>query len=783
MSALVLVALVLGIAVNIAVFSVVNSVLLRPVQISDPDRVAFVFDKSQGSSFVQVSYPEYQDWKTQAHSFLNLAAYQPFLFNLKADSGPEAVSGYRITASAFDTFGIAPFIGRGFLPSDEYSRATPVVVISNGLWKRRFGADPAIVGKTISLQSQPYLVVGVFPPTDFPLISDVWVNLGPFLNETMMNRETRRFFVAGRMAPFAGVAQAQREMDVIAARLAAQYPASNKDMGVSVTSLTDLFTANVRRPLSLIAVASGLVLLLALVNVLSVFIANTIERRKELSVRLALGATPSTILRQLFVQSLLFAALGASLSLLVAKAAVTYLIQKFPLAVVRFEETNLDHKVLWFTVWLVIGSTVLSSVLPGLYMAQLNINSELKDERLWTPLFRYRAMGHGALVVFEVALAVGLSLVSGLLIKSFHEVEKVDMGFNPHHILSFEIWLPEAQYKDDASKAAFYQRSVDNLRTISGVQSASAGYTLPAATGTHGINLQVDSQSPFAEQRPFVDSNSVMPGFLGTMQIPIRQGRDFTEADNAGALPVAIVDEVLAARLWPHQSAIGKRLRLADISDNRPPWREVVGIVGQVKYFGPERGIDRLQVYEPVSQHPPPFVSFIMRTAESSESLRAPVEKAIHDLAPDLPLQYFQTLDEFVDKKESRRKISVLLLSGFAVVGILLGLIGIYGVVSNSVVRRRREIAIRMALGATARNAIFVITKQVLLATAAGIAIGLVVVFCLKGILSAFLFGVKALDLQVFSASAISIAVLALIACLVPAARILRLTPQSVLRE
>lgn len=623
----------------------------------------------------------------------------------------------------------------------------------------------------------------MFPPTDFSTIQDAWVDIGPFLDDNLMNRETRWFYVAGRLAPFSDVAQAQKEMDVIAARLAAQYPKSNKDFGVAVAGLTDLLTANVRRPLWLIVVASNLILLLALVNILSIFLANALDRRKELSVRLALGASRSVIVRQLCVQSSIMALVATGLGLLLAKGALTYVVQKFPLAIARFRQTNLDHRVFWFTITLAIISALLSIILPGMYLTRLNINSELRDERRWIPAFRYRALGSSVLIVFEVALAMGLSLVSGLLIKSFYEVEKVDMGFNPHHILSFEIWLLEAQYGNEASKAAFYQRALNNLKIIPRVQSASAGYTLPAATGTHTINLQVDSLSPQSSEHPFVDANSVMPGFLTTMQVPLLQGRDFTDADRPDAPPVAIVDEVLAARMWPGQSAIGKRLRLADITDNRPPWREIVGVVRQIRNVGPEGPIERMQVYEPAQQNPPPFICFIMRTSASMESLRAPIEKAIHDLAPDLPLQYFQTLDEFVAKQEGGRRISLLLLSGFAAIGIVLGLIGIYAVVSNSVVRRRREMAIRMALGATTTNAMFVAARGVLVAAIVGIGAGLVVVFCLKGILSAFLFGVKSLDLEVYLLSVISIGLLALVAGLAPAARLLWLTPQSILRE
>jgi putative ABC transport system permease protein len=783
MSFLVLAALALGIGVNSAMFSVLNAVLLRPVSLSDPERVVFIFAKSQQSAFVSLSYPEYQDWKAQSRSFQDMAAYESFPFNLRGNGPPEQLQGLRVTASVFETFGIYPDMGRGFVASDERPEAAPVAVISHGLWQRRFGGDPSILGKIMVLDAQPYTIVGVLPPNDLGFIRDVWVEVGPFLDQHLMNRETRHFYVAARLAPSANMSQAQKEMETIAARLAAQYPKSNKDMGVNVTSMIDFFTASERKPLWLIVVASSLVLLLACVNVVTVFIASAIERRKELSVRLALGAARFVILRQLFVQSLIFAVVGASLGLIIARAGLAYLIQRFPFALFRFTETTIDRSVCWFTVCLALGSTLLSSALPSLYTTRLNINSELKGEKIWTPLSKYRATGQGALIVFEVTLAVGLSLVSGLLIKSFYELEKVDMGFDPHHLLSFQVWLPEAEYKDDSSKVVFYRRAVENLRAIPGVQSASVSYTVPGVTGTHFINLQVDSQSPLSAERPFVDSNSILPGFLRNMKIPILQGRDFTDADADGSPPVAIVDEALAARMWPGQPAVGKRLRLADITDNRPPWREIVGVVRQVKYFGPEKGVDRFQVYEPLYQHPLAFTCFVINTTEPLEILRSPVEKAIHQLAPDLPLHDFQTVDDSLDQKVSRRKVALLLMSSFAAIGIVLGMIGIYGVVSNAVVGRRREIAIRMALGASVRSSIVLVTKLGLLAALVGIASGTLLVICLTNVLSAFLFGVKTFDPGIYLLSAIAIIVLALIASLVPAAALLRLNPQDVLRD
>ncbi|HLJ25681.1 MAG TPA: ABC transporter permease [Candidatus Angelobacter sp.] len=784
MSLLVLAALVLGIGVNSAVFSVVNSVLLRPVPLSDAERLAFIFTKSQKSSLTSLSYPEYRDWKAQSRSFQDMTAFKYLPFNLKGNGPPEHLIGLGVTASYFKIVGISLALGRDFTSDDERPGAARVAVLSYGLWQRRFGGDPAILGKTMVLDSQIYSIVGVLSPIEFPLLRwDVWVGIGPFLDEHMMNRETRHFLVIGRLAPSADRAQAQKEMEIIAARLAAQYPQSNKDITVTVEDMVDTYTSDGRKPLWLIGMASSLILLLACVNVVTVFTASAIERRKELSIRLALGAARSVVLRQLFIQSLMFAVVGASLGLVVAKAGLVYLIHRFPYAVFRFKETSMDHTVVWFTVCMALGATLLSSILPGWYAAKLNINSELKGEWSWTPLSRYRAVGQGALIAFEVALAAGLVLVSGLLIKSFYELQKVDLGFNPHRMLTFEVSLPEAEYKDEAAKSAFYRQALQNLRAIPGVESASASYTLPLATGTHFINLQVDSHSPLAGERPFVDSTSVLPGFLTSMKVPILQGRDFTDADRAGSPPVAIVDDVLAAQMWPGQSAIGKRLRLADVTDNRPPWREIVGVVRQVKYSGPEGNVDRLQVYEPAYQNPPAVIYFVLDSTASIATLRSPVEKAIHDVAADLPVEYFQTLDGYLDQMEGSRKVALLLLCGFAAIGIALGMIGIYGVVSNSVARRRREIAIRMALGATVRSSIILVTRLGLLATLVGIAIGSVIVVCLTSVLSAFLFGVKALDPAIYLLSAIAIIVLAFIASLVPAAALLWVNPQDILRE
>ncbi len=783
---LVIAALVLGIGANTAVFTVVNSVLLRPFPLPDPDRVVIIWATSKQIPNMAVSYPEYLDWKEQSHSFQSMSALQAISFNMTGRGHAEHLNGMKASASFFKVLGLPPGLGRDFTEEDDRPGASRVAIMGRGFWERRFGSDPGILGKTLILNDQPYTVVGVEPDNPFYWIRgfDVWVPEGLFIDQKVMNRETRFLAVVARLAPLATRARAQTEMEAITNRLADEFPQSNKDVGVTVVGLAELFTVKGRKPLLLLLSASSLILFLACINVVTVLVSSAMERRKELSVRLALGADRSMLLRQMFVQSFLFALVSASLGLAMAKAGVAFLVNRFPYLLARFQETNVDRSVVLFTIGTALLVSLIASLLPALYIFKLNINSELKGDWTWSALSKYRAAGQGALIVFEVSLAVSLALVSGLLIKSFHEVEKVDLGFKPARVLSFQVSLPTARYGEADRISAFYRQAIQKIRNIPGVRSASAISTLPLSGAVHFINLQVENgQTEIATQRPFVDSPSVLPGYFETLRSPILQGRDFHDADTMSAPAVAIVDEVLAKRMWPGQSPLGKRIRLADIGDNAPPWREVVGVVRQVKHYGPEKEVPRMQVYVPLFQQPTPLMSFVVDFLADQRSIRSGAEEAILELDKDLPLDNFRTLDDLLSVYVSGREVSVLLLGSFAGIGITLCMIGIYGVVSNSVVRMRRELAIRMALGASVRNAIVLVIKVGLLGALGGILIGSAIVLSLTRVLSAFLFGVTPLDFSLYLVSAALIIVLALIACLVPAQSVLRLNPQDVLRE
>jgi putative ABC transport system permease protein len=785
MTLLVITALVVGIGINSAVFTVVNAVVIRPLPIPDPDRFTMIMTKSQQFPNMPVSYPEYLDWKKQSRSFQHMATLRLMNVNLTGYGTPEHLKGIRTTASFFKVLGLSPAMGRDFTEDDDRPGAARTVIISHGLWERRFGSDPAILGKPMVLNDQPYTVIGVAPANQFYILAfDLWVPTQLFLDEGMMNRNNRYDAVIARLYPSVTQEQAQAEMETISQRLAAEYPQSEKDIRAEVIGVARMLREFGGKSLKHILTASCLILLLAGVNVVTVFVASAVERRKELSLRMALGAGRAVLLRQFFIQGLIFAGISGVIGLAVAKAGVVFMVSRFPYAIGRFQETTMDGWVVLFTLGTTLAVSLFSCLLPSLYTANLHINSELKGDWSWPTLSRYRFIGQSVLIVFEVSLAVAMSLVSGLLIKSLYEVEKVDLGFNPDRVLSFQVSLPSSRYSGAEKISGFYDLALQNIRILPGVRSASAVSTLPLTGNYHFINLEVeaDRANPGAKH-PYVDSPSVLPGYFEALRCPILYGRDFTESDRGNSLPVAIVDDVLAARMWPGQSALGKRIRLADEGDKGPPWREVVGVVRQMKHYGPEQEVPRFQVYVPLFQQPTPTMSFVIDFQTDQISTKTAVENVISGLDKDIPLDNIQTMEDLFAVLLSSRKVSVLLWGSFAAIGILLGLVGIYGVVSNSVVRMRREIAIRMALGASVRSAIILVTKLGLLSTLGGVVLGSAIVVCCTKVLSRYLFGVSSLDFPIYFFSAVLIIVLASIASFIPAQRLLRVNPQDVLKE
>jgi putative ABC transport system permease protein len=788
MAILVLAALGLGIALNTAIFSAFNAIVLRPLPIHDPDRVVWLHSRvNQTGGHLGTSYADFLDWRAQSHLFDSMAAMYFFSATLSGQGPPEHIKVVGISASGFDAWGVQTVLGRSFAETDDQPGANRVIILTNGFWQHKFGGSPAILGKTLVLDDQQYTIIGVLQPTPINVLtySDVYVTNGPLLNlPHIMERDTRWFFPVGRMKSHVTIAQAQAEMDTIAARLAAQYPATTKDMGIRVESMTENLIAGNGKPLLLLILASSLIFLLAVLNVMTVFLAGTLERAQEISVRLALGSPRSILLRQLLLQALLFAIGGTAFGLIFAKLGLLYFLDRFPNAAERFHETNIDLSVITVTLVMILCTTLVSALIPAVYAFRLNIGSTLRGELGIFASNKRRPLARGILIFSEVAFASALSLVAGLLIKSLYEVQKVDLGFNPHQLISFQITPPLNRYKEPEKQLSLYKAALEKLTSLPAMQSISGISSLPLTSQALINSMDVDSQSQLFGKPLLVEHEAILPGFFQVMRLPLLEGREFTSADRQGALPVAIVDDVLATKLWPGKSPIGKRLHLSLITGEPAPWREVIGVVKEIKHFGPERQVRWMQLYVPEYQDPSPSLSFLINTTLSNDAAKNAALNALQELDKDLPVESFETLDNYLNKNYlSGRKSSLLLLATFAGVGILLAVFGIYGVVANAVTQRRREIAIRMALGAPPVRTIFLVTRLTLFATFGGILVGSISVMSLTRVLSSMLYGVTALDPVVYAVSTTLVIVLAITASVVPVTRLFRFNIQQILRQ
>ncbi|HEY6349666.1 MAG TPA: ABC transporter permease [Candidatus Angelobacter sp.] len=788
MTILVLAALILGMGLNTAIFSVVNAVLLRPLPIFQPDRVVWLHSVvNQTGAQLGTSYPDFLDWKAQSHSFEDMAAMYFFTATLSGYGTPENIKAVAISGSGFKVWGVKTITGRDFGDDDDKPEANRVAVLSHKFWQRKFGGDSAVLGKSLVLNGQQYTIIGVLQPTPISHLNyaDVYVTNGPLLrNSPIVGRESRWFFPVGRLKPQIGITHAQTEIETISRRLAEQYPATNKEYGVRLESMTDNLTGRERKPLTLLILASGLIFLLAVVNVTIVFAAATLERAQELSVRLALGAQRSTLFRQFLLQALILAAVGAGFGLLIAKLGIFYFLHRFPNAAVRFQETDIDLRVIAITIAMAFGTTLLASLVPAIYALRANVSAELRRESQLTPKHKYRAVSRGVFLLTEVALASSLSLVAALLIKSLYEVKKVDLGFNPHSIYSFQISPPITRYKEPPKLIALYKEAVNKLAALPGIESVSGISSLPL-TGQQLVNaLDTDTQSLQPSKPLLVEDESVLPTFFQTMRVPVLQGRDFNDKDRDGIPPVVIVDEFLARKLWPDQNPVGKRLRMSPMIGKSERWLEVVGVVREIKHLGPERPVKWMQVYVPEYQDPSPKLSFVVNTTVDGRAIQNAAENALHALDKDLPVEDFETLDNYLDNNFlAGRRITLILLSAFASITILLGAVGIYGVAANSVSTRRRELAIRLALGATPRQIVILVARLGVTATLGGILVGSVIVISLTRLLASFLYGVSTLNPRLYAYSAILLILLAILAALVPAVRVSRFNIQEILRQ
>jgi len=770
--------LALGIGGNTAIFSVINAVLLRPLPFQNPDRLITLWESSPQHEMdrAAVSPPNFVDWSTQSQTLEHIAAYRYWGFVLTGGGEPERVTGARVSASLFPLLGVKPILGRTFLPEEDRFGSSPVVLVREGLWRRRFGADPEFIDKSLTLNGGSYRVVGILP-SDLKLPdAELWVPLA-FEPYAMTQRGSRALTVLAGLKPGVTLTQARAEMHTIALRLQRQYPEANAGWDVTILPLHEEMVANIRPALLVLGAAVALVLLIACANVANLLLARATSRGQEIAVRIALGASRSRLIRQLLTESVLIALLGGGLGLLLAQQGTRLLVLLSPAVLPGDGGIGIDRTVLGFTLLVSLVTGLGFGMIPAWHASRPGLSQSLKEGRGRTTGGARLSFLRNAVVISEVALALMVLIGAGLLVRSFVGLLAVKPGFNPTNVMTMTISLPESKYPEGLQKIAFFQQLLQRVDTLPGVASAGLVSHLPLADRNLNVDFMVEGRSLLpSEQAPLADYVSVSPDFFRVMQIPLLQGRRFTERDLMGTTPVVVINEIVARRFWPNQNPLGRRLILGSTigADTTP--RAIVGVVGNVRSAGLESEPGPA-IFVPYFQNPWPTMSAVIRAAGDPMSLAAAVRKEVMVLDSNQPVYSVRPLEDVLGASLAARRFQMLLLGIFAALALIMAAIGVYAVMAEFVMRRTHEIGIRMALGAHPHDVLKLVVRQGIRMIVTGVAIGLAGAFALTRWMSSLLFGVSPTDLVTFGTVSLTIAGVALLACYIPARRASRLDP------
>ena len=772
------VTLALGIGANTAIFSAVDALLLRPLPFPDPERLVVIWenDTQEGNSRNPVAPANFVDWRKQNEVCSQMGYFtQTGGLNLTGSGEPERITGVFVSQNLFSLLGAQPQIGRGFIDEDLKERQGLVVLLSHGLWQRRFGGDPSVIGKSLTLDSAPYTVIGVMPPQfQLPEEAELW---GMTFNGEIATMRGQHFLrVMARLKPGVKMEQARAHFSLIARQLEQQYPATNKGYGVTVLSLREQLTGETQRALWIMAGAVGFVLLIACANVANLTLARAGARQREMAVRSAIGAGRLRLVRQLLTESMLLAGLGGALGILLASWSVDW-ITSIGANVALAPKIGVDLRVLCFTFLITTLTGVIFGLAPALTASKLNLNDALKEGA--------RSASHSSnrmrnlLVISEVALALVLLAGAGLLIRSFVRLRNVETGFDPNSVLTTQFSLSGVNYDDGEQIATFYQRLVERLQSAPGVRSAAAISRVPLAgdRSTSGMNIEGRPALP-GESRE-VHYRVITPGYFRTMGIQLRAGRDLTEQDNAEAPRVALINQTLAKKYWPGEDVIGKRIKLGPNANS--PWISIVGVAGDARNFGLEN--ETLpEVYVANLQSPSDRMRLVIRTDVAPLSLVSTVKEVVRSLDKNVPFSQVATVEQLLANSVAPRRLNLALLAVFAVIALALALAGIYGVMSYMVATRTREIGVRVALGAQARDVLRLVVGQGIRPALAGVAIGLIASFALTRLMTRLLYGVSATDPLTFIAVTVLLTAVALLSCYIPARRATKVDPMVALR-
>ena len=782
-----LLTLALGIGVNSAIFSAVDSILLRPLPLKDPERLVSVWEQTPRDGIQQneAAPANFFDLQTQNQSFEQIGAYGPDDVNLTGDGEPERLDGQVVTANVFSILGVAPALGRTFSPEEDQLGHEHVVVLSDSLWQRRFNRDPSIVNRTITLNGESFTVIGVMPRGFFFPEREIelwkpWA-MEP---EQKAGRGDHYLRLVARLKPGATVARANADLTAIAQRLSAEYPRTNEGLGFVAHSLHEDYVGNLRLPILILFAAVGLVLLIACANVANLLLAQATTRRKEIAIRIALGARRWTIVRQLLVESLLLAAGGGVLGVLGAFWGVAALAKLLPDSLSKLQNVNVDARVFLFTLGVSVLTAIVFGGVPALLASRTQPGATLSDVARDTAGGTSGRYVRRVLVVSEVALAVVLLVSAGLLIRSFQLLRNVDTGFTTANALTMRMVLPFPKYEKAEARRAFYDEVLRKVEELPGVESAGMITFLPLSFHGMNFNFSVEGQpAPSDTKLPFALFRVISPDYFRAMGIPLQRGRFFDARDSAESQPAVLVNRRLAEQYWPGEDAIGKRLKVGPL-DSPSAWLTVVGVVGDTRQTGLNE--HKLEFYVPYAQERRSFMAprdLVVRTKSDPASIASAVRRAVWSVDKDQPVSNVRTLDQVFAAAISQERFQALLLGLFAMLALLLACVGLYGVISYAVVQRTHEIGVRMALGAQPLDVLRLVIRQGLSLTLAGLVIGIVAGTFVTRVLTDMLFGVTPRDPLTFVGVPALLLLVALLACYIPARRATRIDPLIALRS
>lgn len=794
-TAIAVMTLALGIGANTAIFSVVNAVVLRPLPYADPDRLVVLWETSPGSDRRSVAPGNFVDWSAQNKTFEELAATFYGNFNVTGDGEPERIDGATITSNFMHVLGAQPQLGRTFLPDDDEHQDRNLVLLGHALWQRRFGGARDVLNRSITIDEQRYTVVGVMGPEfQFPERSELWVlgrNRGAVPlsliaqspgNDWIHERDAHFIRVIGRLKPNATLSQAQSDIASITRRLEQDFPATNRGLGSNVVSLHTQIVGDVRPTLFILMGAVGLVLLIACTNVANLMLARATQREREMAIRAAVGASRRRLVRQLLTESLLLSSLGGLAGLIVSIWIVDLFVRLSPGDIPRLDQASVDLRLLGFALLVSLLAGVGFGLLPAFHAARTNLNTALKDGSKGSQGGQ-RKHARSALVVIEVAFAQVLLVGAALLAISYVRVTQINPGFNPDRVLTAKIAPARQKYPDPKSRSGFYATVLASLQQLPEVESAAMVMNLPLTGSSMNRGFRIEGRPvPKADENVTMDFQIISPDYFSTLQIPINRGRGLTAADTENSERVIVINESLARRYWPNENPVGKRLAIGESSKDTS-WRTVVGVVADNRHASlSELPVPAAFISYKQDLESWPRMGFVIKSKTDAASLTAVVRKTLASVDPTQPVYAIEPMTNLLSASVAQRRFIMSLLGSLAALGVILAMIGVYGVISFSVSERTHEIGIRLAVGARRLDVLQMVVGQGMRLAAIGIAIGLGAGVALTRLLTSMLFQVSPTDFRTYTVVAIGLGVVALLACYLPARRATKVDPLVALR-